>query len=195
MGIHLVGCVPPAELRVEEAGPFRGHRLNTARGAPPVLTCHPGGRDRTVEDCEMCARFLRVSDGPRPGEVSVTCAWSDRDPVSALMSDASALVFVHPRTSCDDADLLARRHSIGHLLVVQFNALVGVLSRKDLVPGETPVVKVMATEIFAIDPTASLGAALGAMRTFRISCLPVVADGFLVGVITRADLRRVGVHP
>jgi len=50
-----------------------------------------------------------------------------------------------------------------------------------------------ATEVFAVHPTASLGAAASAMRALRVGCLPVVADGFLVGVLTTSDLARAGI--
>jgi CBS domain-containing protein len=113
------------------------------------------------------------------------------------MTDASALVVIDPSTSCRAAEELACRHAIHHLLVVAHGALVGVLCRCDLAlhrdHDDVTIRSLMAEEIFAIHPTATLGAALAAMRTLKVGCLPVVADGFLVGVISRGDLRRAGI--
>jgi hypothetical protein len=197
MGVHLIGLQPPAEINVEDVGPFTGYMRVWARpglrGGEPVLVCHNGGRERTVDDCRMCSRFVDVCDGAGRERI-VTCAWSHRDPVSARMTDCAALVCVAPETRRRDADELAIREGLHHLLVVSSAALVGVCCRCDLsMEGGRRVSTCMSTEIFAIHPTASLGAAVSALRWLRIGFLPVVADGFLVGVITRGDLRRAGI--
>jgi acetoin utilization protein AcuB len=203
MGVHLVGLEPPAELPVVSVGPFTGRRSVVARpreGVPdaePRLVCHKGGRERTLDDCQMCPRFIGVEAGPGPGEATVCCLWSHRDPVSALMTDTSALVVVAEDTPCEEVDALAAKHGLHHLLVVAHQALVGVVCRCDLGAEHAgrPVSTVMATEIFAVHPTATLGAAASAMRTFRVSCVPVVSDGFLVGVLTTTDLANAGCWP
>jgi acetoin utilization protein AcuB len=199
MGVHLIGFEPPAEIPVPNVGPFAGRMWITARpsrpGGEPTLICHKGGRERTLDDCRMCARFAAAVDGPGAGESTVCCVWSHRDPVSARMTDASALVTVDEQTSGADAAALAAQHQIHHLLVVSHQALVGLVCRCDLTDGRatTPVGRYMASEVFAIHPSASLGAAASAMRALRVGCLPVVADGFLVGILTTSDLARAGI--
>jgi hypothetical protein len=81
-------------------------------------------------------------------------------------------------------------------LILEQGFLLGVLCRCDLVPraaADEPVSARMSGEVLAIDPNATLGDAVAALRGFRVGCLPVVAGDLLVGVITRGDLRRAGV--
>jgi len=95
-----------------------------------------------------------------------------------------------------------------HLLVVEGEELVGILSDKDLFralspylesPGENQrdrdtlsrrVHQVMTREVITISADASLELAANLMLDRGISCLPVLEDGKLQGVITWRDLLK-----
>jgi CBS-domain-containing membrane protein len=112
------------------------------------------------------------------------------------MTCASALVTVGPETLCTTADELARRHDFRHIVVVAEGNLLGIACRCDLFPApdfDERIAARMSRDIFAIHPAASLGEALAAMNSLQVGCLPVVRDGLLLGLITRGDLRRVGI--
>ncbi|HSN33978.1 MAG TPA: CBS domain-containing protein, partial [Ideonella sp.] len=50
----------------------------------------------------------------------------------------------------------------------------------------------MASTVYAVEPTATLGEAAAAMKALSVGCLPVVERDRPVGVVTRGDLRRAG---
>ena len=72
--------------------------------------------------------------------------------------------------------------------------LAGVVCGCDLAAAdpEEPVCDVMASEVFAIEQSASLGEAAAAMSALDIGCLPVLRGSWLAGILTRGDLERVG---
>ena len=51
----------------------------------------------------------------------------------------------------------------------------------------------MSTDVFAVEPTVTLGVAATAMRELRIGCLAVVSGPLVLGILTRRDLDRAGV--
>jgi predicted transcriptional regulator len=111
-------------------------------------------------------------------------------------ADARAVVTVAPDTPCDTADERARELGVRHLFVVDEGKLVGVLCRCDLYPEPEPRADVatrMASSVYVLDPSATLGEAAAAMKTLGVGCLPVVARDRPVGLVTRGDLRRAGV--
>jgi acetoin utilization protein AcuB len=97
-----------------------------------------------------------------------------------------------------------------HLIVVEDDKPVGVISDRDLLKNLSPFIGVPFTErpqdvgtlkkkihqmmtrkLISIDPEAPLGQAARMMNHHQVSCLPVIeADGRLVGIITSRDLVR-----
>jgi len=142
----------------------------------------------------------RVGFGPaadvRVSPLDVEGAWSGRALASAHALDPSSVVYVAPDTPWSEADHRARELGLRHLFVTTGGRLVGVLCRCDLYPEPEPhdaVAARMSSNVYALDPTATLGEAAAAMSTLAVGCLPVVRDDVAVGVITRGDLRRAGV--
>ena len=123
-------------------------------------------------------------------------AWARRDLASATRAiDAESLVAVAPETPCLEADERARARGVRHLFVVEGGRLVGVLCRCDLYPEPDAyegVAARMASTVYALDATATLGEAAAAMKALSVGCLPVIERDRLVGVVTRGDLRRAG---
>lgn len=107
-----------------------------------------------------------------------------------------------------DAALMLRSSAIRHLLVMEGNNLVGVLSDRDiqrcapsrLIPiteegynavfAETRVSKVMTREPETVAPSTPLMQAVALMQESRFGCLPVLGNGAIVGILTRGDLME-----
>ena len=92
-----------------------------------------------------------------------------------------------------------------HLLVTDGpDRLVGVISDRDLIrcfgPQEHPdhevlagitAVEIMSKDLVTVDPGMPLWRAVAVMIDHGISCLPVLADDSLVGILTNTDLHVV----
>lgn len=80
-----------------------------------------------------------------------------------------------------------RRH---HLLVATNEGqLLGVISDRDLSKRVVPTAgDLMTREPLTASPTTMVGPAITLMLDRHISCLPVVEEGELVGVLTKSDL-------
>jgi CBS domain-containing protein len=88
-----------------------------------------------------------------------------------------------------------RRHRIRHLVVVEGERLVGIVSERDL--GGTrgaasrrdrSVRDLMAADPVSATPSTTLRQAANLMRGRTVGCLLVVEDGRLVGIVTTTDL-------
>jgi CBS domain-containing protein len=100
------------------------------------------------------------------------------------------------------AALLAER-GIGCLPVLDGDELVGVLTEHDLLRAyvrgfegadapsgdDPPVSEVMARDAVTAETTDSVGAALALCRANEVRHLPVMHEGWLVGVVSDRDLR------
>jgi CBS-domain-containing membrane protein len=114
--------------------------------------------------------------------------------LSDVMSRAP--VTVGPNTPVREAEWLASRHGIRHLPVVVGDYLVGVVCLCDLrrAHPESGVSKWMSRPVRSANCRTSLDRAARMFREHEVGCLPVVEDGRLAGIVTRADLRREGVE-
>ncbi len=97
---------------------------------------------------------------------------------------------------------------IRHLPVVAGKSLVGILSERDLFRsslvealGHEPtrtrefmkairIQDIMVTKVITIGPEADVREAVRLMLTHKIGCVPVVAKGELLGLITETDILR-----
>lgn len=94
-------------------------------------------------------------------------------------------------------------HRIHHVPVEDNeHRLVGLVSHRPLLrflasdegrgeEGPIPVSQVMATDLITVDPETSTLDAIDKMRHHRISCLPVVKEGRLIGIVTERDFMRI----
>jgi acetoin utilization protein AcuB len=81
-----------------------------------------------------------------------------------------------------------------HLSVVDENdALVGIVSEKDLLRanGDDPVHAVMTRDVVTVTEYTALEEAARIMADHKISSLPVMRAGKLVGIITETDLFKI----
>jgi acetoin utilization protein AcuB len=102
-------------------------------------------------------------------------------------------------TTLRDADRTMREHGIRHLPVREGEALVGVVTDRDLrlatstlsaspMPADHRVDEVMSRHPETADPEDPVEDAARTMRQKKIGCLPVLEGGRLVGIITGLDL-------
>ena len=109
-------------------------------------------------------------------------------------------VVVTPETTIEAATSLMRRRRFRHLPVVADDALVGVVSERDLhalespdddlVRRQRPVHSIMTPNVVTIGPDDPVEQAARLLLENKIGCLPVVEDGALVGIITESDIFR-----
>ena len=106
-----------------------------------------------------------------------------------------------PEASAKEAWALCREHRIRHIPVVENGKLVGIVSDRDLrdvSPGQgdreaatlqwVGLDAMMVRDLATIHPLDTVERAAREIHDRRIGCLPVVADGELVGIITSSDM-------
>jgi CBS domain-containing protein len=108
---------------------------------------------------------------------------------------------VHPEDLVDLAASVMEWEHIRHVPVEDTDGrLVGLVSHRALLrlvgagggKGEpTAVREIMRPDPVTITPEASALGAIETMRRHKVSCLPVVKDGELVGIVTEADFIEV----
>jgi CBS domain-containing protein len=113
------------------------------------------------------------------------------------------LVSVKPDDDVAFAARLMNWAGVRHVPVVKGRTVVGVFTERDYLRyrAETggqgaldPVSRFMASPAETISPDDPLTAASALMLSRRLGCLPVVADGQLVGIITANDLLAADVR-
>jgi CBS domain-containing protein len=115
------------------------------------------------------------------------------------------IVTVDPNDKVVAADEAMQKRRVRHVPVVDDGELVGIVSHRDLSHNallralgcgshaaeaareSLRVKEVMTTDVVTTTPDATLADGARLMRDKRIGCLPVVADGRLVGVLTESD--------
>jgi acetoin utilization protein AcuB len=127
-----------------------------------------------------------------------------------LVEDSMAreVVTLRPDTTAEEALGLSRRKRIRHFPVVEGGTLVGIVSDRDLrsatpvlgEPGRAAALKeilvseVMSSEPVTANPRDPIELAADVMREKQISCLPVVENGNLVGIVTSTDMMKALVY-
>ena len=97
-------------------------------------------------------------------------------------------------TTVKEAIDIIEQRNLRHLPVLDSeDVLVGIVSEKDLLraKGDDPVEKVMTEEVITVTEYAALEEAARIMADEKISSLPVMRGGRLVGIITETDLFKV----
>jgi acetoin utilization protein AcuB len=108
-------------------------------------------------------------------------------------------MITQPVTVTDDATVkqaldIVEEHKLRHLPVLDAEEmLVGIVSEKDLLraKGSEPVRNVMTREVVTVTEYTALEEAARIMADHRISSLPIMRNGRLVGIITETDLFKI----
>ena len=116
---------------------------------------------------------------------------------------------VTPETSLSEVREIMRRRSIRHLPVVRDGLLVGLVTDRDIrrvwpsdatslsiwelnyLLDKVKVKEFMTRKVVTTMTHTSLAAAAKVMLDRKISCLPVVEKGSVVGILTQTDLVSV----
>ncbi|MGI6514791.1 MAG: CBS domain-containing protein [Syntrophomonadaceae bacterium] len=109
---------------------------------------------------------------------------------------SSPVITVSPRNSIQEALEIMRENDTRRLPVTDGGKLVGILVQHDIEkalrsPGRiphTPVEWVMTKRVHYVSPKQTVTDAARLMTVYKISALPVIDSGNLVGIITDTDL-------
>jgi CBS domain-containing protein len=106
---------------------------------------------------------------------------------------------VDPDAPVLDAIKLMAEHSVGALLVMKDQQLIGVVSERDyarkvilrgLASSNTPVRQIMSAPVVTIDPQKSVRDCMQVMTDRHIRHLPVAEGERVLGVLSIGDLVR-----
>ena len=121
---------------------------------------------------------------------------------------SSSPAIITPQTSVYAAHRLMKERRVRRLPVVQDDRLVGIVTLGDIraaepsgattlskaeiltLLDELSVDKIMARHVTTVSPTTSIREAAGIMLVHKISGLPVVENGAVIGIITESDIFR-----
>jgi len=106
---------------------------------------------------------------------------------------------VAPDTSVFEALRKMADHGVGALLVMDGNALAGIVSERDyarkvILMGrasrDTPVRDVMSEDVVTVTPESTMQDCMARMTEHHIRHLPVLRDGMVIGVISIGDVVK-----
>ncbi|MFE0513669.1 CBS domain-containing protein [Streptomyces sp. NPDC058964] len=103
---------------------------------------------------------------------------------------------VLPTESIEDAAQYMADAGVGALPVVNGDAVIGIVTDRDLVvramarrlPSHTPVETIMSRTPATVEADTAVAVAVVKMRAAEVRHLPVVAEGRLIGMISFDDL-------
>jgi len=112
-----------------------------------------------------------------------------------------------------DARIMMVQNRIRHIPIVDSNnALLGIISQRDVLAAEessllmtdkfkrveyeqsVKIVEFYRSEILTINDKASVHQAALTIQKYKIGCLPILANGKLVGLVTASDFVNVAIN-
>jgi CBS domain-containing protein len=120
--------------------------------------------------------------------------------VGRLLEEKTSVVWtVAPDASVYEALEIMADKGIGALVVVDGDALAGIMSERDYArkiilldrgSRETQVAEIMTSDVLTVTPDQTMGECMALMTDRRIRHLPVVVDGKLAGLVSIGDVVR-----
>jgi CBS domain-containing protein len=155
-------------------------------------------------DARLTARGLAIPEGDAPAAIAPTAAIAAPPtvpPSSASVTRVADVMtpdpmVVEPSVTLEGAYSTMKSLGFRHLPVVLDGKLVGILSTNDIGRLGATVPSIMLREVgsvmtpqpLTIRPEEPIEAAAATMALRKVSCLLVVSDGALVGIVTTYDL-------
>jgi len=131
-------------------------------------------------------------------------------PVADIMT--RQVITISPELSIGEIRPMFNRFQIHHLLVVEDGKLVGLISDRDVLRAISPFVdtsaedqkdsftltrkarQIMATQLLTVESQEGIRDACNRLLEGKVSLLPVVDKGKLVGVVSWKDVLRHFIH-
>jgi CBS domain-containing protein len=116
-----------------------------------------------------------------------------------LAQKPRAIFSIEPDDPVLEAIQLMAQHSVGALLVMKVNDLVGIVSERDYArkvillgrsSSDTPVWQIMSSPVLTVTPETTVPHCMQMMTDHRVRHLPVTEGGRVLGVLSIGDLVR-----
>jgi len=177
---------PPTTVRPDDTLVMASVEIGVAKiGCLPVVD-DAGGLVGVVTETDLMREFAQATEAGRLDE-------QGDDPVARFMTADPRTV--EPSTTFGAALIRARAHGFRHLPVLEGERLVGIVSDRDLcreigrgTEPECAVESFMTRDVVTLSPDQSLAQAARVLVDRKISGLPVVDGGKLVGILSSADV-------
>jgi CBS domain-containing protein len=121
--------------------------------------------------------------------------------VRQLLDRKGRQVFsIAPTAAVLDAIRMMAEHHVGALLVMQGDALSGIVSERDYArkvilmgrsSADTPVRDIMSAPVITVQPETAVEQCMKIMTEHRVRHLPVIDGGRVVGMVSIGDLVKV----
>ena len=121
--------------------------------------------------------------------------------VRQLLDRKGRQVFsIAPTAAVLDAIRMMAEHHVGALLVMQGDALSGIVSERDYArkvilmgrsSADTPVRDIMSAPVITVQPETAVEQCMKIMTDQRVRHLPVIDGGRVVGMVSIGDLVKV----
>jgi CBS domain-containing protein len=201
-------------VQIETRLPVRVRRTIDGNGeisAVLLVYCESRRRSILLEDCTDCDECETVHIDPMEEDSWVICAKRDSIPAASAIAEADGegtpvasvmsrrVICVSPETQASIVrELLLERGMTGAPVVDALGAVVGFVSRADLLRNRWPAPTSTASQIMTpraltISEAASIAEASAVMALEGVHRLPVVNNarsGKVVGVISAVDILR-----
>ncbi|MEN3000945.1 MAG: GGDEF domain-containing protein [Armatimonadota bacterium] len=144
----------------------------------------------------MNSRALMVVEGQNPPQVKgvdhLSAPRIEREPPMRTIAHLikPVRVWVNPDHTVETALIVLRGHGLSGLPVMEGTQIVGVVEAQHLLGArlDQPVRSVMQTDILTLSPETPLKTAAEWFIQHRLTVLPVMQEGQLVGLLTVFDL-------